>query len=141
MEGGFGAAPVGGLGGEGLELSGSELYDGSLSAPVSTPPPVFLSFGIPTPAKIPPSCGAGGIDSAVTPPPSLLLLNLFAALDPGTGGANPAGGFPKPGTGGAPPTGGPLEAFDDLSITGADRSFVTAFFNLVPFVISPSSAP
>lgn len=103
---------------------------------------------MPTPAKIPPSCGAEGIASLEppdpTPPapaPSLLLRNLFAAFAPGTGGASPEDGFPNPGTGGAPPTGGPLDAFDDFSMIGADRSFVTAFFSFVPFVISPSSAP
>lgn len=53
--GGFGAAKVGGLGGDVLDISGSEAYEESLSAPVSTPPPVFLNFGMPTPAKIPPS--------------------------------------------------------------------------------------
>ena len=53
--GGFGAEEVGGIGADCLDVSGSDKYDDSRSAPVSTPPPVFLSFGIPTPAKIPPN--------------------------------------------------------------------------------------
>ena len=51
--GGFGADEVGGFGAELLELSGSDRYEES--RPVSMPPPVFLSFGIPAPANIPPS--------------------------------------------------------------------------------------
>lgn len=53
--GGFGADEMGGRGGEACDVSGSERYDESRSAPVSMPPPVLLSFGIPTPANIPPS--------------------------------------------------------------------------------------
>lgn len=56
--GSFGAEEAGGFGADGLDVSGSDIYDDSRSAPVSTPPPVFLSFGIPTPVKIPPNCGA-----------------------------------------------------------------------------------
>ena len=41
---------------------------------------------------------------------------------------------------GAPPVGGPME-IDTLPTTGADRSFVTAFFSLAPLVISVSRAP
>ena len=52
--GGFGADDVGGFGAVLREISGSERYEDDLSAPVSTPPPVFLNFGIP-PANIPPS--------------------------------------------------------------------------------------
>lgn len=37
-----------------------------------------------------------------------------------------------PGTGGAPPTGGAAEPPPLFEIWGADRSFVTAFFNRVP---------
>lgn len=53
--GGFGAAKVGGLGGDFREVSGSEMYEESCSAPVFTPPPVFRNLGIPTPAKMPPN--------------------------------------------------------------------------------------
>lgn len=79
--------------------------------------------------------------SPLPPPPlSLLLLARFAEA-PGTGGASPDGAFPKPGMAGAPGTTGPDEALAPLSIIGADRSLVTAFFNFAPFVISPSKAP
>lgn len=53
--GGFGAEEVGGFGADCLEVSESDTDDDSLSAPVSTPPPVLFSFGIPTPAKMPPN--------------------------------------------------------------------------------------
>ena len=53
--GGLGAEEVGGFGTDFRDVSGSEIYDGSLSAPVSIPPPVFRSFGMPTPANIPPN--------------------------------------------------------------------------------------
>jgi len=33
------------------------------------PPPVFLSFGIPAPAKMPPSWGAEGTPPESPPPP------------------------------------------------------------------------
>lgn len=56
-------------------------------------------------------------------------------MAPGTGGAEP-----RPGTGGAPPTGGPPPP-GALATTGADRSFVTAFFRALPFAMSVSSAP
>lgn len=56
--GGLGREKVGGLGVDFREVSGSEMYDESRSAPVSTPPPVFRNFGIPTPAKMPPNWGA-----------------------------------------------------------------------------------
>lgn len=50
-----------------------------------TPPPVFLSVGIPTPAKMPASCGACGVSSFPADPP------------PGTGGARADGaGLPPP---------------------------------------------
>ena len=52
--GGFGAEEVGGLEGEFPEVSGSDAYEESVFAPVSTPPLRFFSFGIP-PASIPPS--------------------------------------------------------------------------------------
>ena len=142
--GGFGAMEVGGFGADCLDVSGSDMYDGSRSAPVSTPPPVFLNFGIPTPAKIPPSCGAV-LPPKLSPPPvvSLLLLPRFGppAPAPGTGGARPLDGLPRPGTAGAPPTGGPAEAPDGFPTMGADRSFVTAFFNLAPLLISVRRAP
>ena len=66
--GGFGADEVGGLGADCCEVSGSEIYEESLSAPVSTPPPVFRSLGIPTPANIPPSWGAVA-GPLLSPPP------------------------------------------------------------------------
>lgn len=138
--GGFGAEAAGGLGAdERCDVSGSERYGEWLSAPVSTPPPpVFRSFGMP-PAKMPPSWGAALAEAALLFPVSLLLRALFAP--PGTGGASPPGAFGKPGTGGAPPIGGPPPPLlDDAPTIGAERSFVTAFFSLVPFVISPSNA-
>lgn len=143
--GGFGADEIGGFGAELLELSGSERYDES--RPVSMPPPVFLSFGIPVPANIPPNWGPGGNPSESPPPPippvSLLLLARFDVPPFGAGGASPLGDFPKPGigTGGAPPTGGPIDVSLPLSTRGADRSFVTAFLRLAPLVISVSRAP
>lgn len=142
--GSFGAEEVGGFGADSLDVSGSDIYDESRSAPVSTPPPVFLSFGIPTPAKIPPNCGAA-LAPLLSPPPvvSLLLLALFdpPAPGPGIGGARPLGGLPKTGTAGAPPFSGPAEAPDVFPTMGADRSFVTAFFSLAPLVISVRRAP
>lgn len=142
--GGFGAEKVGVLDADCLDVSGSDMYVVSRSAPVSTPPPVFLSFGIPTPAKIPPSCGAA-LAPILSPPPvvSLLLLARFdpPASTPGTGGARPLEGFPRPGTAGAPLIGGPAEPPDVFPTKGADRSFVTAFLNLAPLVISISRAP
>lgn len=129
LPGGRGAA--GGLGADRIDSPGSERYEDSEFAPVSTPPVLFFSFGIP-PANKPPNCGAADSmpDGPVLPDPwSLLLLALF----PGTGGAKP------PGTGGAPPTGGPDEE-DDFSIDGAERSFVTAFFRALPFVMSDNRA-
>lgn len=140
--GGFGAEKVGAFGADCLDISGSDMYDESRSAPVSTPPPVFLSFGIPTPAKIPPSCGAA-LAPLLTPTPVVSLL-LLALVDPpalGTGGARPLGGLPRPGTAGAPPFGGPAEMPGVFPTMGADRSFVTAFFSLAPFVISVRRAP
>ena len=71
---------------------------------------------------------------------------LLRALLPGTGGARPPGGLGAPpipaipGTGGAPPTGGPDDE-DPLPTTGADRSFVTAFFKAFPLWMSERSAP
>lgn len=104
--------------------SESDMYDELRSAPVSTPPR-FFNLGMP-PANKPPSCGAASMLAAAGPvsrlPWSLLLRNL---LPPGTGGA-------RPGTGGAPPTGGPPPP-DALPVTGADRSFVTAFLSALPF--------
>lgn len=63
--GGRGAETVGGFGADLDVDSGSERYDESRLAPVSTPPPVFRSFGMP-PAKRPPSCGAASMP--VDPP-------------------------------------------------------------------------
>ncbi len=142
--GGFGAEEVGGFGADCLDVSGSDMYDGSRSAPVFTPPPVFLSFGIPIPAKIPPSCGAA-LGPLLSPPPVVSLL-LLARIDPpvpapGTGGARPIGGLLRPGTAGAPPFGAPAAAPDVFPTMGADRSFVTAFFSFAPLVISVRRAP
>lgn len=125
-----GAAPEGGFGAERFDSPGSERYEDSSVLPVSTPPRLFFSLGIP-PAKSPPSCGAPESIPVFVWPWSLLLLALF----PGTGGARPPGGFgapPIPGTGGAPPTGGPEDEDDELPTWGADRSFVTAFFKAFP---------
>lgn len=129
--GAAGAAIVGGLGAEERD-SGSDAYAASLFAPVSIPPPVFFSFGIP-PAKMPPSCGAAGA-AALALLPLLLGASLLAlALLFGVGSI--------PGTGGAPPTGGPEGPPESFPTTGAERSFVTAFLSCLPFCISPSSAP
>ena len=140
----FGAVEVGGVEVDFRELSGSERYEDSRPAPVSMPPPVFFSLGIP-PAKIPPNWGAAGTPPLCPPPPpppvSLLLLARLAADAPGTGGARPAGGLPRPGTVGALLMGGPAEEPDPLSNSGAERSLVTAFLSLAPFVMSPSRAP
>lgn len=75
-----------------------------------------LSLGIP-PANISPNCGGPPID--------------------GTWGAPEE----KEGIAGAP-IDGPLDddELDELPITGADLSFVTAFFKWAPFLISPSKA-
>lgn len=142
--GGFVAEEAGGLGADCLDVSGSDIYDDSRSAPVSTPPPVFLSFGMPTPANIPPNCGATPpLLLSPFPAASLLLLVLFdpPVPSPGTGGARPLGGLPKAGIAGAPPFRRPAEASDVFPTIGADRSFVTAFFNLAPLVISVRRAP
>ena len=140
--GGLGADAMGGLGAEELldGSPGSERYEEPEFAPVSTPPLLFLSFGMP-PANNPPSWGAESMPEAVVwlDPWSLLLLALF----PGTGGASPPGGLgapPIPGTGGAPPTGGPDDE-DVLPTWGADRSLVTAFLKALPLWISERRAP
>lgn len=129
--GGTGAEPVGGFGANFFGVSGSERYEESRSAPVFIPPRLF-NLGIP-PANIPPSCGAAGSAGPV----SLLLRSRL--LLPDANGAELGGGL-SPGTGGAPPIGGPEESLG-LSIIGAERSFVTAFFNLAPLVMSVRSAP
>lgn len=148
-EGGRGADPGGsgggatpGLGGgrpfgiDGVLETGAEAFLAVVSGSESymfTPPPVFLSFGIP-PANSPPNCGAASTlpPAAAFPGWSLLLLALFP---PAVDGRRP------PGTGGAPPTGGPAESLG-LSMMGADRSFTTpTFLSLAPFVMSPSKAP
>jgi hypothetical protein len=98
-------------------------------------PPRLFSLGIP-PANNPPNCGASG--KALAPPP--VSLPLLALLLPGTAGAAPPGGFNVPGTGGALGAAGPEDVLDP-SIMGADRSFVTAFFNWAPLLMSPRSAP
>ena len=60
---------------------------------------------------------------------------------PGMDGVTPTGGFPGPGIAGAPAGSGIDVEFVPLSMIGADRSLVMAFFSLVPLVISPSKAP
>ena len=55
IDGGRGAAPNGGRGAAGIDISESE-WAPSMPAPVSTPPRVFRSFGIP-PASKPANCG------------------------------------------------------------------------------------
>lgn len=104
--GGLGAVVCGGRDAELRDVSGSEIYEESRFAPVSTPPPRFFNFGIP-PAKMPPSCGAVAIPPLspppMLPPVSLLLLARLALKPCGTGGANPPGNFPTAGIGGAPP--------------------------------------
>lgn len=132
--GGRGAVPLGGFGAlDDREDSGSEAYAESLLAPVDIPPPVFLNFGMP-PANMPPSWG--GPELPPLSPFVLLWVSLLArARFVGVRGA-------RPGTGGAPPIGGPAEDEPPEPPTiGAERSLVTAFFNFVPFEISPSSAP
>lgn len=134
--GGFDADSDGGCGVV-RDDSVSDRYEESASAPVLTPPD-FLSFGMP-PANRPPSCGAA--DMALAPPPPVSLFDL--ALPSGTDGARPPGGFGiPPGTGGAPITGPPPVLFFSFPSTGADRSLIcVTFFNLVPFSMSPNSAP
>lgn len=78
------------------------------------------------------------MDVPPSPPPPLSLL-LRSRLAEGTGGARPLGGFGMPGTGGAPATGGAAD-LTPPAIKGADLSFVTVFFSLVPLVISERSA-
>lgn len=136
--GGFGAGAAEGFA---PEWSESVRYGESRLAPVSTPPRL-RNFGIP-PAKRPPSWGADGTLPPLScpVPPSLLLRSLFAACPEGTGGASPVGGFAIPGTGGAPAAGGPEVFPPSFETSGADLSFVTAFFNRAPFEISERSAP
>lgn len=142
-DGGHGAVEDGGMEVIFRELSGSERYEESRSAPVSIPPPIRFSLGIP-PAKIPPNWGAAGTPPPMPlpppPPVSLLLLPRFAEVDPAIRGARPEC-LAKPGTAGAPLRGGPAGGPAPLSIIGAERSLVTAFLSLVPFDMSPSKAP
>lgn len=123
-------------------VSGSDRYgDSCLSAPVSTPLlPVFRSFGIPTPAKMPASWGAP--PEAAPPELSPVSLLLLALLPPGTGGASPPGGLGAiPGTGGAP-IGGPEGPSSTFPTCGAERSLTwVTFFSFAPDRMSPSSAP
>jgi len=108
--------------------------------PVSTPPLVLLSRGMP-PTNNPPSCGAAGTPPPPPDPPvSLLLRWRFAPLSlralaaaVGTGGAPNEGGFPIP-MPLAPPASFPVTI-------GALRSLVTAFFSRMPLVMSEFSAP
>ena len=148
-DGGVGAAIVGGFDAEFREDSGSDVYDDSRFAeleldryiesgirnlpPVSIPPPRFFNFGIP-PANNPANCGGCSIPDA--PPLSLLLWSLLLrARFAGTGGASPPGGR------GAPANGDEADSPDVFPMTGADRSFVTAFLSCFPFVMSVRRAP
>lgn len=139
--GGLGAA--GGLGADATEPSFSERYGESRLAPVSTPPRL-RSLGIPA-ANSPPSCAAGALGVLSTPEPVSLPLRArlgAGAEDTGGGGAIPVGGLPNVGTGGAPATGGAAPTLPPPPPNcGADLSFVSAFFNLVPLLISERSAP
>ena len=133
--GGRGADPAGGRGALGLDVSESEC---DASAPVATPPLVFLNLGMP-PANKPPNCGAPPIAEESPPVAAPVSLLLLARVPPpGTGGARLLGAL-IPGTGGAPPTGATEVGFE--SSMAAERSFVTAFFKFAPFEISDSSAP
>ena len=126
---GLDASAVAGCGGGGgADGDDSAEKDDDLVAPVSIPPLRFFNLGIP-PAKRPPSCGG----STMVPSPPLLSL-LLRTLD-----VVASLGFSSPGIGGALGA-GPPPSFGRSRI-GAERSFVTAFFNRVPFVISESSAP
>lgn len=134
--GGLGAGAAGGR----RAPSESDMYGESRVAPVSTPPRL-RNLGIP-PAKIPPNWGGVAAAAPSNPEtPSLLLRNRLAAGPEGTGGASPLGGGLAPGTGGALAMGGAAELPPDVPTTGADRSLVTAFFNLAPLWISERSAP
>lgn len=129
-----------------LELRGGEWMG---LPPVSTPPRVLLSFGIP-PANKPAS--TGGVLTPPAPPASLFPRDLKPADGGGGGGGAPGppelaaalgafgtfgtdGGFPSPDAPGPP---GPAT----FPVTvGALRSFVVAFRSLIPFVMSVLSAP
>lgn len=137
-DGGGGGTADGGFGAEGALaglLTVAPMYEESGAAPVSTPPPVFLNFGMPFANKPP----IGGADSAgdAGSTAALLALDLF----PGTGGA-PPGGLSMPGTGGALPIEGapPPPELTFPPTRGAERSFVTVFLSFAPFLISPSKA-
>jgi len=136
--GGGGARAGGGFSTGGLpDVSESECAPSS-PAPVSMPPLRCFNFGIP-PANSPPSWGAPPtpLSAWLRLPVSLLLRPRVAC--PGMGGARELGALIS-GTGGALPT-GPAPAPGFLSSMGADRSFVTAFLSLAPFVMSDNSAP
>lgn len=109
---------------------------------MSTPPDRLFNLGIP-PANNPPNCGAAVISPPPPPPPpppaSLLLLAIptsLPALALGIGGAPGTGGAPNDAT--LPPPPAPPTT---PAIVGALLSFVTAFRNLIPFVMSELSAP
>src|SRR5690606_3600575 len=109
-------------------------YGDSFVAPVDTPPPLLFSFGIP-PANNPPSIGGrpgGGPAEDVSA--SLFALDRFPPRS-GTddGGFGMLGAFARP---------GPLLSNTRPPGTAGElRSLVTAFFNLIPFEISPNRAP
>ena len=121
---------------------GTSKVDAGRSAPVSTPPLVDRSFGMP-PANIPPNPGAGPADGVGADDGASTLPVLLARPREGAGGRNP------PGTGGAPPMGPLLPLLDDVlpmhvsdvpiqagePVMGALRSFVTVFLSAFPFWI------
>jgi hypothetical protein len=140
---GLGAIPGGGRDGELRVVSGSDMYEELLSAPVSMPAPcVFRSLGIP-PANKPASCGGAPPDPVS--PLSLLLLALFGvggASPPGGGGGAPPGEglLAMPGIGGAPMTG--AGALSVLPTMGADLSLIcVTFLSLAPPSMLLRSAP
>lgn len=58
----------GGLGADCRDVSGSDKYDESRSAPVSIPPLLFFNLGIP-PASMPANCGASATQFVLDPTP------------------------------------------------------------------------
>lgn len=87
-----------------------------------------FNFGTP-PAKMSPNCGAEEAKEEEELPLPVLLLELLLF---GNAGAPPKGGIP---------IGMEAEAeLDEFPTSGADLSFVTAFFNAFPFLMSPKRA-
>ena len=112
---------------------------------MSTPPDRLFNLGIP-PANNPPNCGAAATKPPppplLPPPASLLLLAIptsLPALALGIGGAPGTGGAPNDAT--LPPPPAPPAPPTTPVTVGALLSFVTAFRNFIPFVMSELSAP